>query len=304
MNLLITGAWNHAGQYLDEIRKSGHATEFLQFEKEKLPCTYDWVEGLICNGLFLWHPIEKFVNLRYIQLTSAGFDRAPIEYIREKQIEIHNARGVYSIPMAEFAVGGVLQLYKQASFFYDNQKKHRWEKHRGLLELNGKCVCIVGCGSVGTECAKRFRAFNCEVTGADLYPREDENYHKIVSLEAIDSLLSEADILILTLPLTNETRHFMDGRKFSLLKEGSIFVNIARGGLVDTEEMISVLDKLGGAVLDVFEQEPLRADSPLWNMEHVIISPHNSFVGDYNDRRLDTLIMDSLKRKKNEYDTI
>lgn len=297
MNLLITGAWNHAAEYLDEIEKSGHSVVLLQFEKEALPCSYDWVEGIVCNGLFLYHPIEKFVHLRFIQLTSAGFDRVPIEHIQEKEIEIYNARGVYSIPMAEFAVGGVLQLYKQYSFFHENQKNHRWGKHRGLLELYEKKVCIAGCGSVGTECAKRFRAFGCEVTGADLFLREDESFHKIVSLDQLDSILSETDILVLALPLTEETRHFMNDRKFSLLKDGAVFVNIARGGLVDTKAMISALDSLGGAVLDVFEQEPLSEDSPLWDMEHVIISPHNSFVGDHNGRRLDKLIMDTLMMK-------
>ena len=81
------------------------------------------------------HPIEKFVNLKYIQLTSAGFDRVPMDYVKEHGIEIHNARGVYSVPMAEFAVAGVLELYKKIRFFHENQKKHNWEKHRGLLEF-------------------------------------------------------------------------------------------------------------------------------------------------------------------------
>lgn len=117
--------------------------------------------------------IEKFKNLRYIQLTSAGYDRVPLDYVKEHQIEIHNARGVYSIPMAEFAISGVLQLYKQARFFDNNQKNHQWIKHRGLLELNEKTVCIVGCGSVGTECAKHFAAFGCQVVGIDLYQEKN-----------------------------------------------------------------------------------------------------------------------------------
>lgn len=299
MNLLITGAWSHAAEYLDEIKRSGHNIAFLQFENdEEIPCPYDWVEGIVCNGLFLYHPIEKFVHLKFIQLTSAGFDRVPMEYIQERGIEIHNAGGVYSIPMAEFAVGGVLKLYKQASFFYENQKKHRWDKHRGLLELYGKRVCIAGCGSVGTECAKRFRAFGCEVVGADRFTREDENYHKMTGIEQIDGILPETDILVLAMPLTGSTRHFMDERRFSLLKAGALLVNLARGALVDTQAMVPAMDRLGGAVLDVFEQEPLDGESPLWDMEHVIISPHNSFIGDNNGKRLDALIMGTLNKEE------
>lgn len=294
MNLLITGAWTGAKDYIEQIENEGHAVVFMQYEKDDLPCAYEWVEGIICNGLFLTHSIEKFVNLKYIQLTSAGFDRVPMEYVAEHNIEIHNARGVYSIPMAEFAVAGVLQLYKKMDFFRESQKKHEWNKHRGCLELFEKTVCVVGCGSVGTECAKRFSAFGCHVVGVDLYPREDVYYENMVHLNELDSVLPRTDVLILTLPLTEETMHLMNAEKFALLKEGAVLVNIARGAVVDSEALIENVDKLGGAVLDVFEEEPLDASSSLWDMENVIVTPHNSFVGDNNQSRLRDVIMNNL----------
>ena len=150
MNLLVTGAWRQAKEHLEELNKN-HNTVFMQMERDELPCEYDWVEEVICNGLFLHHPIDKFKNLKYIQLTSAGYDRINMNYVKEHNIEIHNARGVYSIPMAEFAISGVLQLYKQSRFFYENQLEKKWEKNRQLIELFGRTVCIVGCGSVGIE---------------------------------------------------------------------------------------------------------------------------------------------------------
>ena len=291
MNLLITGAWQEAKKYIETIEKMGHQVQFLQFEKDELPCDYEWVEGVIGNGLFLSHPIEKFVNLRYIQLTSAGFDRVPMNYVKEHNIQIQNARGVYSIPMAEFAVSGVLQIYKQASFFRENQKNHRWEKHRELLELYGKTVAIVGCGSVGTECAKRFAACGCEVIGVDLYPREDENYSNMVKLSELNQLLPIIDILVLTLPLTNQTRHLMNQDRFERMKNGTVLVNISRGAVVDTGALIGAINRLGGAVLDVFEEEPLDENSPLWDLENVVLTPHNSFIGDGNQKRLERIIL-------------
>ena len=138
MNLLITGAFSCTKEQLDEIESLGHKIVFMQFEKDELPCEYEWVEGIIGNGIFLYHPIEKFSSLKFIQLTSAGFDRVPMEYVKEKGIKIFNARGVYSIPMAEFALSGVLALYKRLDFFLQNQKAHRWDKHRGVLELFSK----------------------------------------------------------------------------------------------------------------------------------------------------------------------
>ena len=268
----------------------------MQFEKDELPCSYEWVEGVICNGLFLSHPIKRFTHLKYIQLTSAGFDRVDMQYVKKHNIEIHNARGVYSIPMAEFAIFGVLELYKQGKFFQQNQAEKRWEKQRNLSELFGKQVCIAGCGNVGTECAKRFSAFGCRITGVDLYPREDENYGKMVGIENLSEVLSKSDIVILTLPLTKETRHLMNEEKFSQMKDGAILVNIARGAIVDTEALMRELPRLGGAVLDVFEEEPLREDSPLWEMEKVIVTPHNSFVGDGNARRLAGVIYENIRR--------
>lgn len=278
------------------MKNMGHEVVFMQNEKDELPCAYDWAEGIICNGLFLHHDIEKFVNLKYIQLTSAGYDRVPMKYIKEHNIKIHNAKSVYSVPMAEFAVGGVLQLYKQSQLFYENQKQRKWEKHRGLLELYGKTVLILGCGSVGTECAERFSAFGCEVIGIDVQPREDECYKVILPLSELDEALSEADILILTLPLTEETRHLIDENRLSLMKPGAVLLNISRGAVVDEKALIEALQtNLGGAALDVFEEEPLKEDSPLWNMENVIVTPHNSFVGSGNEERLNTLILKNVK---------
>lgn len=295
MKLLVTGAFNCTKEQLNELVNLGHDVVFMQNERDDLPCAYEQVEGVICNGLFLSHPIEKFTALKYIQLTSAGFDRVPMDYVQKKGIKIFNARGVYSIPMAEFAVSGVLQLYKQVAFFRDNQKNCLWEKNRGVLELFGKTVCVIGCGSVGTECAKRFKSFGCNVLGVDMFPRIDENYQEIYSLDNIDECLSVADVVVLTLPLTNETKNMIDAKRFSVMKNNSVLVNIARGQIVEEKALIeSLKTKLLGAVLDVFEQEPLAKDNVLWQMENVIITPHNSFVGDGNNDRLNQLILNNM----------
>lgn len=296
MKLLITGAWNCSETQLDEIRRLGHEIVFMQQEKDDLPCDYGSIEGVICNGLFLYHDIAKFTSLRFIQLTSAGYDRVPMDYVLSHGIKIYNARGVYSKPMAEFALSGVLQLYKQSKFFNENQKRRKWEKKRDLLELSGKTVLIVGCGSVGTECAKRFKAFDCNVIGVDIKPYESEVFEKISGLSDLDIRLSESDIVVLTMPLTYETRRLFNANRFERMKTGAVLVNIARGAIVDENALINALeDKLFGAVLDVFEEEPLSEKSLLWDKENVILTPHNSFVGDGNMDRLSKLIFDNLR---------
>lgn len=297
MKILITGALQYSEEYISCIQSLGHSVVWMQNEKDALPIPYDEVEGVICNGLFMHHPIEKFINLRYIQLTSAGLDRVPLEYIEEKGIAIYNARGVYSIPMAEFALSSVLSIYKQVKHFRTSQEEHRWNKHRGLRELHGKNVCIVGCGSVGEECAKRFSAMGCRIFGVDVFPREDENYNRIFALDSLNEVLTYADVLILTLPLTEKSRHIIGNEQLNLLPNDCIIVNISRGAIIDTNALAHILaEKDITAVLDVFEEEPLNENSLLWDMDNVYITPHNSFVGDGNARRLYDLILNNLEK--------
>ena len=300
MHILVTGAWQGYQACKEELHKAGHETVFLQWEKDPLPVEPEWVEAIIGNGIFLSHPIEKFTNLKYIQLTSVGFDRVPMKYIVEHNIKINNARGVYNIPMAEYALGGVLQLYKKFSVFAENQRKHEWNKIRSIREINLSTVCIVGCGNVGTACAKRFRAFGAKVIGVDLYPREDGNYHSMTGLDNLDEILVDSDIIIITVPFTDETNKLMNRNRMMLLKEGAVLVNIARGGVMDYDAFVALKQKGRDilAVLDVFEQEPLDEKSPLWDMEGVIVTPHNSFVGNGNQNRLNELIIDNMEKRK------
>jgi phosphoglycerate dehydrogenase-like enzyme len=145
--------------------------------------------------------------------------------------------------------------------------------------------------------AKRFGAFGCTVLGVDLYPREDEHFKTMYPLSNLKDVLSQSDVTVLTLPLTEQTKYLMNADTLSALPQGAILVNIARGGVVHTESLLNALHTgaLGGAVLDVFEEEPLSEDSPLWDMENVILTPHNSFVGEGNGERLFGTIVRNLK---------
>ena len=165
-----------------------------------------------------------------------------------------------------------------------------------MTELHGKQVCIVGCGSVGTECAKRFKAFGCSVSGVEIKPYQNELYDSMLPLDSLDETLMQADVTILTLPLTVETRNFINADRFAAMKHGAVLVNIARGAIIDTDALIVAMNThLGGAVLDVFEEEPLHESSPLWDMENVIITPHNSFVSEGNQARMLDVIINNLE---------
>ena len=300
-NILLTGAFTYSDEDIKAIESLGLKTDYIQFEKDKVkyPEKYD---AVICNGLFLYNDIKKFVNLKYIQITSAGYDRVPMDYINEKGIIIYNAKGVYSIPMAEWAVMSVLELYKSSRYFFDNQSKRIWHKNRDIRELYNKTVAVIGCGSIGTETAKRFKAFGCEIIGIDIAPPKSVYYDKYVMTDQMDVVLSYVDIIILSVPITEKTYHMFNKNSFNKVNDDAIMINLSRGSVVDESALIEALkqDKLYGAALDVFEEEPLNSESELWNFENVIITPHNSFVSDGNNIRMFDVIINNLKQYSRE----
>ncbi len=298
MKLLLTGAFKYTDEQIEYLKSLENDIVYVQDERKKIDFDVSDIECVVCNGLFLYNDIRHFKKLKYIQLTSAGFDRVPIDYINEHEIKIYNARGVYSIPMAEFALCGVLQLIKQSRLFYKNQNNHIWEKSRTLGELSGKTVLIVGAGNIGSEVAKRFSAFDASVIGVDITDDDRKYFDKVELLDNLDEQLKIADIVILTLPLTDSTREMFDKSKFDLMKKSSIFVNIARGPLVVESDLINALKSgdISGAVLDVFGEEPLNENSPLWDMDNVILTPHNSFVGENNNKRMFNVIVNNLEK--------
>lgn len=287
MRTIVTGALQASSEELDQLRSMGleitlHQDEWVPVE---VPEQY---EAAICNGLFLYNDIAKFKKLRYIQLTSAGFDRVPMDYIRTHGIEIHNAAGVYSVPMAEWTVMRILELYKNAAQLYEKQAAHRWEKDRSWQELSGKTACMIGYGAYGEETAKRLKSFGVQVIAVNRTTKESPWIDAFYPLAQLEYGLAQADIVVLAIALTDETRHLINRPRLNRMKSGAILINAARGGLVEEDALLEALESghLAGAALDVFEDEPLPDTSELWKLSYVLLSPHNSFVGGGNHQRL------------------
>lgn len=294
MRAIVTGALQPTAGDIAALEALGLTVTVHADERVPVACPEQY-EAAVCNNLFGFHSIDLFPKLKYIQLTAAGLDRVPLDRIRSRGIELHSAAGVYSVPMAEFALWGVLELYKQGRFFTENQRQHRWEKHRSLRELAGKTVLIAGCGSVGSECAKRFAAFGCRCLGVARTGRQQPFFDRVSPMSDLEALLPEADIVLLALPLTADTRRLFDGAMLARMKSGSILVNLARGAIVDEKALLKALDgHLAGAVIDVFETEPLPENHPLWDRENLILTPHNSFVGEHNHERMMELVLRNL----------
>lgn len=302
MRILLTGAFQYNEEQLQMIKELGVEVFFLQHEKDSLPLQASEIDAVVCNGLFLYHELEVFSSLKYIQLTSAGFDRVPLDEIKKRNIIINNARGVYSIPMAEWALARILERYKHLTTFNENQEHSVWEKNRNLREINGTSAAIVGAGNIGQEVAKRLSAFDAHITGYDVFLGDRQYFDEVHHVDALRSEIQCYDIVVLTAPLTDETKHMISGNILDSMKKDAILVNIARGGLVDTSDMINVLRKRKDiyAALDVFEEEPLPNSSPLWQMDNVVVSPHNSFASNGNNERMFSVIFNNLKQYLNQ----
>ena len=295
--LLLTGCFNYTGNQLELLHALGYDIYFMQQEKEILPFPASEIEAIVCNGLFLYHDIDDFTSLRIIQLTSAGLERVPIDKIRERRIELHNARGVYNIPMAEWVMFRVLVHSKKGWFFKKEQESIRWTKHRGIRELNGTKIAIIGAGNIGQEVAKRFHAFGVETTGYDIHVSDTMYFDHMRFVSSLENEIRLYDIVIVTAPLLPSTVHLMSRSIIKGMKENSILVNISRGALIDEDSLCEILTERKDmyAALDVFEKEPLPENSPLWKLDNVAVSPHNSFVSNRTRERMFDVIYNNLK---------
>lgn len=298
MKLLLTGAFKYSEGQLNRLKLLGYEIVFIQDERIPLQIEVSDIEAVVCNGLFLYNDIKKFKKLKFIQLTSAGLDRIPLDYINEHRIKIFNAKGVYSIPIAEWVVLKILEIYKKSRLFYIAQHNHKWEKQRNLFELTNKTASIIGFGDVGVEIAKRLRVFGVNIIGVGRRQIQSELIDEYYLIDSIDEVLNKSDIVILTLPLTEETRHLINNNKITSMKNKSVLINVSRGAVIDQTALVKSLkkDKFLGVALDVFEIEPLPLDSQLWDFDEAIVTPHNSFESNEVNERFFELAFENLAK--------
>lgn len=242
---------------------------------------------------------EKFDHLKAVFLTSMGVDYLPLDYLVKKDIMVCNNAGVYGDVIGEFIVYNLLQLQKANRFFIEKQRDHLWEKPpRPLESLREKTVLFFGTGNLAQAGAKRLLPFGTHLVGYRKTPKDQEPFHEIVTEETLKPALEKADFLVVTLPKTPETYHFVNEELLKACKKGVKIVNVARGDIVDENALIQALEEgqVAGACLDVFEEEPLKADSPLWDFDQVYITPHYAYSSE-QDRTIEYRgIMENLRR--------
>ena len=239
-------------------------------------------------------------NLRWIQLTSAGVDRAARSGLIESDLMVTSASGLHATPIGEYVLTIMLMFCKGSAAAVRAQERREWTRFMPQ-ELYGKTVGVVGMGHIGAEVARLAKAFGCRVLATRrsvTERRNDELADELLPASALPELLAESDFVVLAVPLTPETRKLIGEAELRAMKETAVLINIARGPVVDEAALVRALKKgwIGGAGLDVFEQEPLTAESELWGMENVILTPHISGGTTIYNERAAGIFCENLRR--------
>lgn len=259
---------------------------------------------LVVSGFWNNELLARAPKLRFIQSIGAGYDQFALDKLRERGIRLASAKGVNRNAVSEHAIAMILAMARQLHTGRDHQRAHFW---RGMIsdlsrredELGGKTLLIVGLGGIGARLATLAKAFGMVVIAtkrnvAAAGGVADEVYPP----DQLKALLPRADFVALTCPLTAETRNLIDAEAFAAMKPSAYLINVARGGCVDEPAMLDALQRgvIAGAAIDHFWEEPLPADSPFWEMENVLITPHTAGETRLYEENLFDILLENLER--------
>ena len=245
------------------------------------------------------HVVVRSKRLRWIHSAAAGVDRVTTPVVRERALLVTNARGVFSRPIAEYVVMMSLAVARRLPQLLELQRERTWQPLRGR-ELSEMTVGIVGYGSIGVELARLLHPFGCRILATRRHPERgagDATNVELHSLDRLDEVLGASDIVVVAAPLTDETAGMIGAEQLGQMREDAWLINIARGRLVDEIALRRALASgwIGGAVLDVFGEEPLAPDSPLYDTPNVVITPHTSWASNRVAERTVELFIENLR---------
>jgi D-2-hydroxyacid dehydrogenase (NADP+) len=242
-----------------------------------------------CDAAYTWiltaDELAQAPKLRWVHTSAVAVETLCLPELFARSIAVSNTRGVQAVPIAEHVVAVVLALAKQLPFVIENQQQARWAQNQFMGErlpwlLKGRTLGLVGIGTIGSEIAKRAEAFGMRVIALRRRPAYGVIGHveRVYGRDELENFLGQCFVLVIAAPLTPETHSLIGAAQFAQLPKGAIVVNVGRARIIDTDALIASLHAghLGGASLDVFPQEPLPPDHPLWKTPNVILTPHTS----------------------------
>lgn len=249
--------------------------------------------------------ILRYPNLKWIQMLSAGLEDLPFSALRKQDIIVTNAKGIHAIPMSEYVIGGILHFEKHFHRYMHLQKKQEWERETLVGELNHQPVLIYGTGSIGIKIAEKAKFFDMTVHGVNTSGRHVAPFDHVLTIEEAEKKVHEYAYVVIVLPSTKETKGIFSRDYLKNLHEDAVLINVGRGDLINEEALVDLLKqrRIRGAILDVFQTEPLPKGHQLWTLENVIITPHMSAKSHrYIGRCMDILITNYKKYRSEQTD--
>ena len=299
MKVLITAGW--VDRFVDGFRQEFPQVEFVFADTtEKIAAQAADAEAAF--GPINSSQLQAAPNIRWIQASSAGVEWMPnVPELGERGITVCNTRGAHATTIAEHTMGMLVFLTRGFGPLHKAQQRHEWGVPEGtrLVGLVGLKMGIVGLGNIGRQIARRAAAFDMDVSAVDVNPMEKPDYVKDLQLmDGMPALLRESDVVVVTVPITAETRGMIGPDELALLQPEAFFIVISRGGIIHEPTLIRMLEegKLAGAALDVAATEPLPADDPLWDAPNLFITPHSSPSSVQTTSNVGRIMRDNLKR--------
>lgn len=236
-------------------------------------------------------------NVKWIQSHTAGIDYMDLAGLKSKGISLTTSSGIHAVPIAESVFGMILSYVRGIGKAIKDQSKKEWASPKQIMELNQSTIIIVGTGNIGLQVGRLAKAFGMHTIGVNRSGRSVDYMDVTVMQSELADHIGKADYVVNIMPLTSLTKNYFNKDIFSKMKEGSAFINVGRGLSVNVNDLIDALDKgnLAFAGLDVFEKEPLPKDSPLWDRDDVLVTPHISGLITHFKARLFTIFEENLK---------
>lgn len=239
----------------------------------------------------------------WVQATSVGYDAFPLDDFRERGVTFTNAKGNYAPVVADHTFAMALAFSRGLPTLLEKQRARDWDRSIGLAltDWTGRRLTVYGLGTIGESIARRGLGFEMDVYGVKRDPHDYDGClpaDRVLGPDRFHEVLSGTDLLVAIVPLTDETRHAIDAAVFERLPDSALVVNVARGAVVEESALLDALDdgEIAGAALDVFESEPLPPDSPLWEREDVLVTPHVAGRSDRFAERFSALFLDNYDR--------
>ncbi len=243
--------------------------------------------------------LEELPRLAWVQILSAGADKLPLEELHRRGIRLTNAKGVHQIQMSEFALLQMLQWARRADLHFSNQLDKRWGRRVPSGELHGQTVGILGTGSIGQAIAAKAQAFGMRTLGYNTSGRPELHFDGVFhGADGLLTVLGESDYVVVIVPSTPDTQGLIGQEQLHAMKPSACLINLARGTVVSEPELIAALQNgiIAGAALDVFEEEPLPPESPLWELPNVLITPHVAGASPHYNERAAGIVRENLRR--------